>query len=123
MSGLTATGRRLIITSQLTTELILCLDKIIVIISVAWRKGQARAMVEQLGLLDLIDLEITSCVYHSLGPHLSSHSRVKYTATAVASENVTDVFTAVSTVSVIKVTFLKVLCRQPAIINKALHIH
>lgn len=117
MSGLSETGRPLIINPQLTTELILCLDKRIVIISVAWRKGLART------LLDLIDLDITSFVYHSLGPHLSSHNRVKYTATAVASENVTDVFTAVRRVSVVKVTLLKVPCRQSANINKALHIH
>lgn len=110
------TGRWLIINFQLTTELILCLDKIIVI-SVAWRKGLART------LLDLIDLEITSFVYHSLGPHLSSHNRLRYTATGVASENVTGVSTVVSTVTFIKVTLLKVPCRQSAIINKALHIH
>lgn len=42
-------------------------------------------MVEQLGLLNLIDLEIASCVHHS-GPHLSSHNTVKHTATAVTSE-------------------------------------
>lgn len=117
MSGLSETGRRLIINSQLTTELILCQDKRFVIISVVWRKGLART------LLDLIDLEILSFVYHSLGPDLSSHNGVKYSVTAVASENVTDVFTAVSTIPVIKVTLLKVPCRQSAIINKTLHIH